>query len=97
MTFNRSEQIIKLNFRELKRLDTLIVEGYHDWVDSAPDQWKVDGFLQNKSPIVVTSRFGQNASIATPGNESEEASSWQLERDYSKLAFLTFALATSIQ
>ncbi len=89
--------MIKLNFEDLKLLDALIVEGYHDWVDNAPERWKVDGFLQNKSPIVVTSRFGQNARIAAPGNESQEAEAWQLERDYSKLAFVTFALATLIK
>lgn len=71
--------------------------GYHEWVDNAPDHWKADGFLEDKSPIVVTSRFGQNARIATPGDEDYEADGWQLERDYSKLAFLTFAIATSIK
>jgi hypothetical protein len=66
-------------------------------VRKAPKHWKVDGFLEDNSPIVVTSRFGQNARIAAPGNELEEAEAWQLERDYSKFAFLTIAIATSIQ
>ena len=89
--------MINLNFEDLQRLDTYIVQDYDDWVENAPDHWKVDGFLQNKSPIVVTSRFGQNARIATRGNETREASAWQLEQDYSKLAFVTFAIATSIE
>lgn len=93
----RSEKTIRLNFEDLKSLDALIIDGYDDWVDAAPDHWKLDGFLQNRSPIVVTSRFGQNSRIATPGNEDYEAHAWQLERDYSKLAFFTFALATSIK
>jgi hypothetical protein len=97
LCFDRHEQVIKLNFHNLKQLDSLLVGGYREWVENAPDHWKVDGFLKNKSPIVVTSRFGQNAWIATPGNEAHEAIAWQLERDYSKLAFVTFALATSIQ
>jgi hypothetical protein len=78
-------------------LDELIVDGYKRWVDEAPDDWKVDGFLQGRSPIVVTSRFGQNARIATLGNEAEEAEAWEGERDFSKLAFFTFAIATSIK
>jgi hypothetical protein len=46
---------------------------------------------------VVTSRFGQNIQIAGWGNEAEEAEEWQRERDFSKLAFFTFAIATSIK
>ena len=78
-------------------MNDLIVKGYDDWVDEAPDAWKVDGFLLQRSPIVVTSRLGQNARIATLGNEAQEAEAWERERDYSKLAFVTFAIATSIK
>lgn len=35
--------------------------------------------------------------IAIPENEDNEASAWQLERDYNKIAFLTVAIATSIE
>jgi hypothetical protein len=75
----------------------LIVDGYETWVRNAPEHWKTDGFLQDNSPVVVTSRFGQNARIAVPGNEEEEAEAWNLERDYSRISYLTFALATSIE
>jgi hypothetical protein len=74
-----------------------MVEGYDEWVNQAPESWRVDGFLEDNSPIVVTSRFGQNARIAVPGNEAEEADAWQSERDYSKFAFLTVAIANSIE
>ncbi|KAI9429358.1 hypothetical protein H4582DRAFT_2150251 [Lactarius indigo] len=47
--------------------------------------------------IVVTSRYGQNAAIALAGNEDNEAESWDTERDYSKISYVTFALATSIE
>jgi hypothetical protein len=93
----RLETIIRLNYEDLKELDSLIVKGYDKWVQDAPDNWKVDRFLESRRPIVVTSRFGQNACIAAPGNESHEADAFQLERDHSKLAFLTIALATSIK
>lgn len=82
---------------DVQDLDDLIVDGYDAWVNDAPDGWKVDGFLVERSPIVVTSRFGQNARIAVPGNEAQEAEAWERERDYSKLAFVTFAIATSIK
>jgi len=86
-----------LNFEDVKTLDCLIVDGYSAWVNKAPSHWKADSFLQNHSPIVVTSRFGQNTGIAARGNEEHEAANWDSERDYSKIAFLTFALATSIE
>ncbi|KAH8978979.1 hypothetical protein EDB83DRAFT_2537418 [Lactarius deliciosus] len=91
------ESAIRLNFEDVRELDSLISNGYTNWVNNAPDTWTADGFLNRHSPIVVTSRFGQNAAIATPGNEEYEAESWNSERDYSKIAFLTFALATSIE
>jgi len=88
---------VDLNFESLKALDTLIVDGYQEWVNSAPHDWKADDWLLDSSPIIVTSRYGQNAAIALPGNEQQEAAAWQLHRDYSKIAFLTVAIATSIK
>lgn len=81
----------------MKTLDRLIVDGYEEWVNDAPEEWKADGFIVRNSPIVVTSRYGQNAAIVVPGNEQREATSWDLERKHSKIAYLTFALATSIE
>jgi hypothetical protein len=70
---SRDDTIIRLNFEEVKDLDSLIAQGYQDWVQNAPANWNADGFLQQCSPIVVTSHFGQNARIATSGNEHAEA------------------------
>ena len=78
-------------------LDKFIVDGYNQWVDEAPGHWKADGFLSHRVPIVVTSRFGQNSRITSVGYEEQEAHNWELDRDYSKIAFLTVAIATSIE
>jgi hypothetical protein len=94
---NSVDPTIKLNMELLKELDDLIVAGYDDWVDAAPDAWKCDGFLIDNSPIVVTSRYGQNAAIALEGNTRAEARAWDRDRDYSKIAYLTVAIATSIE
>ncbi|KAH9028468.1 hypothetical protein EDB83DRAFT_2678647 [Lactarius deliciosus] len=88
---------IKLNQRNTEKLDELISEGYKEWVENAPNSWKKDGFLEKHSPIVVTSRYGQNVEIAEGGNKTREASHWNKERDYSKVAFTTVALATLIE
>jgi hypothetical protein len=86
-----------LNFECLNALHNHIVDGYGDWVKKAPSGWTKDGFLQKNKPIMITSRYGQNAAIALPGNQANEAEDWNSERDYSKIAYLTFALATSIE
>ncbi|KAH9032220.1 hypothetical protein EDB84DRAFT_1438686 [Lactarius hengduanensis] len=88
---------IKLNQRNTEKLDELMSKGYKDWVKKAPSLWKKDGFLEKHSPIVVTSRYGQNVEIAEGGSEMREASHWNKERDYSKVAFTTVALATLIE
>ena len=94
---HRDEPTIRLNFETVQKLDDLITHGYKTWVKGARDEWKADGFLKRHSPIVITSRFGQDAAIAARGNEEQEAVDWDSERDYSKIAYLTIALATSIE
>jgi hypothetical protein len=86
-----------MNMKYLKQLDEELVSGFHDWVKDAPDHWKADGFLTNNSPIVITSCFGQNAPIGLEGEEDAEAAAWDRDRDFSKIAFLTVAIATSIE
>jgi hypothetical protein len=88
---------IRLNFEDVAALDKLLVDGLHMFVNGAPNDWKEDGFLLDRSPIVVTTCFGQNARVCVPNNENREAMEWHNERDYSKIAFLTVAIATSIQ
>lgn len=94
---HRVDPTLKLNLEDVKSLDQAIVEGYDDWVAKSPPKWKADGLFKENIPIVVTSRFGQNTAIAVPDNEEEEANSWNTERDFSQVAFLTFALATMIE
>jgi hypothetical protein len=91
------ERTIRLNLELLIQLDNLIVQGFQNWVDAAPNAWKVDRFLTTHSPVVVTSCYGQNAAIAIEGNRRAEAAAWDRDRDYSKIAFLTVAIATTIK
>ena len=93
----RNDPSISLNFKDILALNNLILHGYHFWVNNTPPSWKEDDFLQTNSPILITSHYGQNASIALPGNNSDKAHTWNREFNYSKVAFLTFALTTSIE
>ena len=96
-SFFRQDPSISLNFEDVRTLHNLIARGYHNWVNNAPQSWTSDNFLNKNAPILITSCYGQNASIALPQNSQNEAGAWDRERDYSKVAFLTFALATSIE
>ena len=86
-----------MNFEDIQSLDHHLIRGYDNWVNGLPNNWKKDGFLETNSPIIITGQFGQNASIALPDNEDQEAEDWHHKRDYSKITFLTFALTTSIE
>jgi hypothetical protein len=88
---------IRLNLEDVKSLDVAMVEGYEEWKENAPATWQTDGLFRKNVPIVITSLFGQNTRIAVPENEAEEGVMWNAERDFSKVSFLTFALATSIE
>lgn len=93
----RNHPTIRLNLEDLRALDSKLVKGYKAWAEEAPESWKADGFITKNSPIIVTSRYGQNARITLDGEEAAEEATWNAGRDYSKVAFLTFALATSIK
>lgn len=97
LSFHSSCDSIRLNLEDLKNLDNILIHGFSDWVNNAPENWKLDGFITQNSPVLVTSRYGQNAAIALEGNNAEEAAAWDRDRDYSKVAFLTVAIATSIK
>ena len=97
LSFFRQDPSISLNFEHVRTLHNLIARGYRNWVNNAPQSWTSDNFLNKNSPILITSRYGQNAKIALPQNSQNEADAWDRERDYSKVAFLTFAIATSIE
>ena len=88
---------IRLNLEDVKSLDLAMVEGYEELQKNAPATWQTDGLFRKNVPIVITSLFGQNTRIGVPENEVEEAATWNAERDFSKVSFLTFALATSIE
>jgi hypothetical protein len=54
---------------DMTKLDSLIVTCNKNWVNSAPEEWRADSFLQDNSPIVVNTGFKQNTVIIIPGNK----------------------------
>ena len=52
-----------LKFMELRALDQEIQRGFGGWVDGAPDTYTDDGFIVDRTPLVITSQYGQNQDI----------------------------------
>lgn len=82
----------------MKRLDRMIVRSYHDWVEDAPEEYKADDFLTSRIPVAVTTRFGQNQKLASSVElRNQEQGNWARDRDYSRIRYLTIALASHIR
>jgi hypothetical protein len=81
---------------DVKNLHNTMNSEYENWVRSAPDDWKSDGFLENHVPLSISVRYGQNLPIANNHNIAIERQAWQEDRDFSKIRFVSLALATDI-
>ena len=82
----------------MKRLDREIVQSYATWIDEAPDSYKSDDMFPERIPVAITSRFGQNQQLASSVElRNEERENWDRDRDYSRIRYLTLALATHIR
>ena len=82
----------------MKRLDRMIIRSYADWVEDAPEEYKSDRMLMSKFPVAITSRFGQNQELASSIElREEEHDNWDRDRDYTRIRYLTLALATHIR
>jgi hypothetical protein len=82
----------------MKRLDRMIVRAYETWVEDAPEDYKSDVMWQGRIPVAVTSRFGQNQELASSVDlRAEEIDNWARDRDYTRIRYITIALATHIR
>ncbi|KIL64797.1 hypothetical protein M378DRAFT_178583 [Amanita muscaria Koide BX008] len=88
---------ILLNLDAMKRLDDSIQHLYHQWINDAPAGYFDDDFFTSRVPVAITSRFGQNQQLAcTREEELQERTNWRQERDYSRIRYITFAVASHI-
>ncbi|KAF9442204.1 hypothetical protein P691DRAFT_789934 [Macrolepiota fuliginosa MF-IS2] len=83
---------IHLNLEKLNELDKAIQRMYFPWVEKAPDAYKTDQFFLQRIPICVTSRYGQNQQIGV--NLGQEVENWHRDRDFSRIRYITVAIAT---
>ncbi|KAG0697258.1 hypothetical protein DFH29DRAFT_1022910 [Suillus ampliporus] len=93
-----SQRRIVLRLQDVLELNRLIISEWDDFVANAPPAWTSDGWLQQHIPLSVACRYGQNQPIASTDQHAlhVEARNWHHERDYSRIRYLSMAVATHI-
>lgn len=82
----------------MKKLDSAICNQYEAWVKEAPVEYRRDDFFNSRVPVAITSRFGQNQQLAeTDDDRRQERLNWRQDRDYTKIRYLTIALASHLR
>jgi hypothetical protein len=81
----------------MKRLDDSIQNLYNQWILDAPAGYFDDDFFTSRVPVAITSRFGQNQQLARNREEElQERTNWRQERDYSRIRYITLAVASHV-
>jgi hypothetical protein len=76
----------------------MIVRSYADWIGDAPEEYTAEDLFTSRIPVAITSRFGQNQELASSIELcNEEQHNWAHDCSYSRIRYLTIALATHIQ
>jgi hypothetical protein len=88
---------IPLKLEDLRKFNAEIQDGWDEWIHSAPEDYTEDGFFLSRTPISVSSRYGQNQPIAVEDNRYTQKALWTGERDYNKIRYVSFAVATHIR
>lgn len=89
-----SSRMLNLNLEMVQKLDAEICKGYQSWVRRAPAEYKDDNFFLDRVPVVITSRYGQNNRFGQAPDI--ERDNWERDRVWSKIRFVTVALATHL-
>jgi hypothetical protein len=71
---------------------------FYGWVRLAPPSYKDDGFLNHRTPIIITSRYGQNQELGSDEEDGAvDAENWEVDRDYGLIRYISVAIATHIR
>jgi hypothetical protein len=89
---------ITLHLAYLKSLHSKMQRFFQSWVDEAPEDYKLDGFLTNHVPITITSLYGQNQPLPIlEEQESEDAMNWSRIRNFGLMKYVSFSLASHVE
>lgn len=98
ITVSDSDRNVHLRLTKLRQLDAAIVDGYQAWVTSAPPHYQKDGFLHERYPVAITSRYGQNQEIGVDIEDMEEEGlNWYRDRQFSRIRYMSVAIATHLR
>lgn len=86
-----------LRLQDVQSLHTAVVEQYIEWVEHAPNGWFKDTFFADSRPMFITCLFGQDQPICLANEHNMERNIWKSERDYTKMKYVSVALATNIR
>ena len=87
-----------MSLNQVKRLNTQIKQSYQNWISDAPEEYLSDMWFRSRIPVAVTSRYGQNQPIGLETmNDDEESYTWDTLRDWSRLKYVTVAVATHLR
>ena len=92
---HRDRPNLTFNLANLRLLDRAIRRRYTNWVRDAPATYTQDNFFKERVPTVVTSRYGQNQELGM--DWEQETANWTRDRDFSRVRYLTVALATHLR
>lgn len=94
---HRKHKTITLDLKDLKKFNNSLIAKYSEFVANAPPEWREDDFLTSHSPVAIASRYGQDQSICIPEDLHREAITWDEERPFDKLRWVSIAIATDIR
>ncbi|KAF8326750.1 hypothetical protein F5887DRAFT_1084263 [Amanita rubescens] len=96
--FLQRSHSINLTLDGLKTLDIGIRRWYAQWIQEAPQTYKSDNFFLDRSPIAVTSIYGQNQPLAMWDDETDEdTDNWSRSRDFTKLKYVSVSIASHFE
>jgi hypothetical protein len=92
------ERVVRLKLRKLLDLDRMITNEYENWVREAPEEYREDSFLEDRYPVAVTSRYGQNQELGLQTDDMEEEGiNWNRDRQFNRIRYMSVAIATHLR
>jgi hypothetical protein len=88
--------VYSFKLHEVRSVHDVMGEVYDRWVAKAPRGWFKNNFFRDSRPIIISCVYGQNQPICPADVDSYrvERRAWREERDYSKIKYLSLAIAS---
>jgi hypothetical protein len=89
---------IELTFEQAKLFNKKFVQDWDTYVRNAPAEWKKDKWFTSRTPVGITSRYGQNHHVSlSPTDINSQKVKWADSRDFKKMRNISWAGATHVE